>query len=183
MVMSEKANKEYPYKTLGNFLRRMREKKQESLAEVSGAVEIEAQQLTDIERGVQRPSEDILLLLISYFSLPEEEADRVWNMAGYDRSRPDTEPSLDAQQVMVMPMDARVVYTDMAHIVANKYGITMNFMQSMGLNGKPLAVARVGMSLEHAQYMLEMLQKALTPAETKLLPAPKKPETKSDADS
>jgi len=72
-------------------------------------------------------------------------------------------------------MDARVVYTDMAHVVSNKYGVTVNFMQSVGLAGQPLAVARVGMSREHAQHVLELLQKALTVPAPKLLPAPKPP--------
>jgi len=177
-------NKEYPYKSLGTLLRRMREKKQETLAEVSGAVEIDAEQLTEIERGIKRPSEDILLLLISYFSVPEEDVDKLWELAGYDRSHTGLDASHEnSQQIMVLPMDARVVYTDMAHVVANKYGVTMNFMQSMGLNGKPLAVARVGMSREHAQRMLELLQKALAPAEIKLLPAPKKPDASTDTKS
>lgn len=177
--MSEKVNKEYPYKMLGNLLKRMREKKQESLDEVSGAVEIDSQLLTDFERGLKRPSEDILLLLISYFSVGEDVADKLWDLAGYDRSQlSSTESGLDdIQQVMVLPMDARIVYTDMAHIMSNKYGVTLNFMQSMGLGGKPLAVARLGMSREHAERLLELLQKALTPQEIKLLPAPKDSDT------
>lgn len=182
--MSEKVNKEFPYKTLGSLLRRIREKKQESLAEVSGAVEIDAEQLTNIETGRQRPSEDILSLLISYFSIADQDADKLWDLAGYDRTRFAGDAAVDGgqhQQVMVMPMDARVIYTDMVHVAANKYGVIMNFMQNMGLNGKPLAVARLGMSQEHALRLLELLQKALLPSEPKLLPAPKDPESSSDA--
>ncbi len=141
--------------------------------EVSGAVEIDVEQLSEIESGTKRPSEDILMLLISYFSVAEDEAVRVWEMAGYNK----TDESINsheqgAQQVLVLPMDVRVVYTDMAHVVSNKFGVTINFLQSDGIGGQPLAVSRVGMSREHAQKLLTILQKTLSEPQQKLLPAP-----------
>lgn len=170
--MSEKQN---PYKQLGSWLKRMREKKRESLAEVSGAVEIDADFLSDIERGSKRPSEDILMLLISYFSVREEDAVKIWEMAGYSK-RDDLSACLPedaaAQPVLVMPMDARIVYTDLAHVSRSKYGVTINFMQSDGIGSQPLAVSRVGMSYEHAKKLLNVLEKTLLPPEQKLLPAP-----------
>jgi len=47
----------------------LRENHRESAAEVSGAVEIDEKSLRRIEAGTERPSEDILLLLISHFAL------------------------------------------------------------------------------------------------------------------
>ncbi|HTE22227.1 MAG TPA: hypothetical protein VK674_04260 [Candidatus Limnocylindria bacterium] len=178
--MSEKQKKEYPYQTLGMWLKRMREKKQESLAEVSGAVEIDTDLLSDMERGVRRPGEDILMLLISYFAVKEEDAVEIWEMAGY--SRPDEAdaaigPDTVVQPVLVMPMDARIVYTDMVHLTTTQYGVTINFLQSDGIGSQPLAVSRVGMSHEHAVKLLGTLEKALRPKEPKLLPAP---ESKTD---
>lgn len=172
--MSETRKGNYPYKQLGAFFKRMRQKKQESLDEVSGAVEIDTEHLSEIERGAKRPSEDILLLLISYFSVNEDEAVKVWEMAGYDQ--PDDKPVHGteevAQPVLVMPMDARIVYTDLAHISSNKYGLTINFLQSDGIGNKPLAVSRIGMSREHAEKLLKTLEKALKTDGQKLLPAP-----------
>lgn len=171
--MSEKQSKKYPYKQLGAWLKSLRQKKQQSLAEVSGAVEIDSSQLSEIESGARRPSEDILMLLISYFSVKEDEAVKVWEMAGYNKiedNAHDSEQSI--QQVFVMPMDARVVYTDMAHVISNKYGVTINFMQSDGIGGQPLAVSRVGMSLEHAHKLMRILEKTLSKPQQKLLPAP-----------
>jgi transcriptional regulator with XRE-family HTH domain len=49
-----------PYGLLGKKLRQLRESHRESVAEVSGAVEIEENFLTNIEAGKDRPSEDIL---------------------------------------------------------------------------------------------------------------------------
>ena len=76
-----------------------------------------------------------------------------------------------------MPMDLRVVYTDMVHVAVNDFGLVMNFMQTAGPANKPLAIARVGMSREHAKSVLEVLQRTLAQSEPRQLPAPK---TKTD---
>jgi transcriptional regulator with XRE-family HTH domain len=180
--MSEKSSKSYPFKTLGVRLKSMRVKLQQSIEEVSGAVEIDDTLLAAYEQGSKRPSEDILMLLISYFSVKEEDAVKLWELAGYTKHEPHDKrlkPDETVQPVLVMPMDVRVVYTDMANITTNKYGVTMNFMQSEGPGNQPLAVSRVGMSREHALKLLTTLQKALTPAKPKMLPAP---ESKEETD-
>ncbi|MDB5186525.1 MAG: hypothetical protein JWL85_1048 [Candidatus Saccharibacteria bacterium] len=180
--MSEQEKRELPYKSLGNQLKRMRQKLQETLIEVSGAVEIDVDALSNYERGSSRPSEDILLLLISHFAIKEEEATKLWEMAGYGQlsslsSHATNDEDLKSN-VMVMPMDARIVYTDMVHVMVNNYGVVMNFMQGAGPNNQPLAVARIGMSKEHAKSVLEVLQKTLAVEQPKMLPAP--PENKKD---
>lgn len=177
-VMNEKQNRVFPYKPLGNRLKRLREKMQESLAEVSGAVEIDIAQLTEIEKGLERPSEDILLLLISHFSIKDEEATRLWELASYnqqDAIMPDD--STSRQSLMLMPGEPRISYTDMVHVMVNNYGVVMNFMQATGPSNQPLSVARVGMSREHAKSVLELLQRTLAQSEPKTLPAP---DTSSD---
>ena len=80
--MSEPA-KQFPFKSLGTSLKQTREKLQESLIEVSGAVEIEVDALSAIERGQDRPSEDILLLLISHFGIKDDHATKLWDLANY----------------------------------------------------------------------------------------------------
>lgn len=183
-------NQEFPYKTLGVRLKGMREHLRESLAEVAGSVEIEIDILTAIEQGVNRPSEDILLLLISHFAVKEDEATKLWELAGYDQS--DTgiisagnDPEgIIRNSVMVMPVDARVIYTDMAHAMVNNHGVVINFMQSCGPNNQPLVVSRLGMSREHAQSLLELLQATLTQQEPEIevqrsLPAPQSKDAKA----
>ncbi len=173
-----------PFQQLGVELKQTRQKRQESLAEVSGAVEVEIEQLADFEKGIQRPSEDVLLLLISHFAVKEDHATKLWELAGYDQDEvPATHMMNDvdgqtSNTVSVMPMDARIVYTDMIHVMVNNYGVVMNFMQGAGPNNQPLAIARIGMSKEHAQSVLEVLQKTLQQTETekpktKSLPSPK----------
>ncbi len=183
-----KDNQEFPYLSLGASLKSMRQKRQESLAEVSGAVEIEVDSLTAIEQGTTLPAEDILLLLISHFNIKEDEATKLWDLAGYDKREGQPEPLIatntDTQPaVMVMPHDLRIVYTDIAHIMVNDYGVVLNFMQGAGPNNQPLAVARVGMSREHAKSVLELLTRTIAEADAKALPAPEaKAQDAQDAD-
>lgn len=177
--MSENPREDIPYKSLGTTLKRVREKLQETLAEVSGAVEIDIEELTAMEAGKRRPSEDILLLLISHFGMREDEATKLWEIAGYDQlalpfsnmtnddADGDTRPS-----VVVMPTDARINYTDMVHVMVNNYGVVMNFMQGAGPNNQPMIVGRLGMSREHAKSVLDVLQRTLAQSEQKALPAP-----------
>jgi transcriptional regulator with XRE-family HTH domain len=184
--MKKRDKQEQPFASLGNTLKSLRTKRQESLAEVSGAVEIDVDALSNFEQGNERPSEDILLLLISYFSVKEDVATKLWELAGYDQEELPNANMVNGdggdvqQSVMVMPADARVAYTDMVHVMVNNYGVVMNFMQGSGPNNQPLAVARVGMSKEHARSVLEVLQQTLAQNESlnnqkpKSLPEPKK---------
>ncbi len=169
--MSKTSRPDNPFEQLGRKLKKMRISRQETLADVSGAVEIGVDHLEVIEAGKNRPGEDILLLLISHFELKEEEAEKLWDLAGYPPSVVTQSDVSVKQTVMVTPEDLKIVYTDMVHVSANDFGVVMNFMQGGGTNNQPLAIARVGMSRDHALSVLEVLQKTL--AAQKQLPAPK----------
>lgn len=169
-----------PYKLLGDELAKIRGRMQESLAEVSGAVEIDNDTLNSFEQGAKRPSEDILDLLISHFSVKEEEASRLWKLAGYDEQKSShdiEELSIIQQPIMLLPFDARVIYTDTMNVVIDKHGVVINFMQSGGAPGQQIPAARVGMSLEYAQKVADTLQQTIKAAKElpkqKNLPAPK----------
>ncbi len=179
MLMRENKNPIRPYRTLGWYLKFAREQIKETLPEVSGAVEIEVEELQKIERGESRPSEDVLTSLISHLGLEGAEATSLWDLAGYSDGQ-DAAPTDDLKQqiALVMPVDLRIVYTDMAHIMASDNGIVMNFMQGGGPGNQPLAVARVGMSKKHARSVLDVLSRALDSStqssKPKYLSAPKK---------
>lgn len=186
--MSRHNKGEFPYKSLGVRLKSIREKQQETIAEVSGAVEIDVDSLARIEQGLDRPSEDILLLLISHFGVKEDEVSSLWQLAQFDdRQLPidvlsnedDGDPKPSA---MIMPNDVRVTYTDMVHVVVNKYGVVMNFLQESGPNNQPMIVSRVGMSREHARSVLEVLSQTLDKSELKFIKSsnPSDPNTKGN---
>lgn len=159
-----------PFEALGARLRLMRNSQHESLAEVSGAVELDADIIASYERGETRPSEDVLSLLVTHFDMDDDEADEVWELAGYAKS--DSQASDMGQQIphlVVVPMDTRIVYTDAANVSINNHGVVVNFLQN-GTGGTPLPVARVGMSLAHAKSVLAVLQKTIEQAETSAHP-------------
>jgi len=159
-----------PFTTLGQHLKYVREQSRQSLAEVSGAVEIDEQTLRRIEAGQERPAEDVLLLLISHFGMPGQEAAQLWDLAEYDSDLPeqinmegdlghgDLPPG--GKVIMVMALDMRTIYSDGLDIHAAQTGLTLNFTQTVGPN-QLLPVARVGMSYEQAQRVLIDLQRTL----------------------
>ena len=152
-----------PLSLLGERLKSLRETRRESLAEVSGAVEIDTDMLERIERGEECPSEDILTLLISHFSLHEHEAVQLWEWAGFNRSsdRPESLNDLASKASLILvAIDARVIYSDDVSVTANKSGLTLNFSQ-YSPQGQSVPVSRVGMSYEQAEEVLKALQRAL----------------------
>jgi hypothetical protein len=168
------SEKRAPFKTLGSHLKYLRENSNETLAEVSGAVEIDESVLWEIEEGHTRPAEEILLLLISHFSMNPGEAMQVWDLAGYD-GEPDlvrneiVSSDMNKNVMMIMAVDPRTVYTDGVDVVSNEAGITISFTQEG--KDQPAIVSKVGMSHDQAQKVYEALQATLLRA--KYLKGPK----------
>jgi transcriptional regulator with XRE-family HTH domain len=168
------ANQELPFKNLGDRLKVIRQKLHESVAEVSGAVEIEEQRLQRIEQGQERPSEDILLLLINHFGMQDDDAAKLWQLAGYDvphdhdRDTP-TESINNRTMVMIMAVDPRIIYSDGVQVVANPGGVVLNFSQGSG-TPQSMVTSRIGMSREQAGRLIETLQQALRQSAPKQLP-------------
>lgn len=174
-----------PFKTLGTHLKYLRERNSETLAEVSGAVEINEDSLERIEIGHERPSEEILMLMISHFNMLDAEAVQIWELAGYDRrTSPDLigmniaeEMQTGKPMVMLLAIDIRTQYTDGVEVSLNKAGVVMTFTQAGG-QGQTQAVSRVGMSTQQAEAVLSALEQALLQARyhrPKGLPAPQLP--------
>jgi hypothetical protein len=152
-----------PYKTLGRYLKDLRVRASESLAEASGAVEIDVRELAGFELGKHRPSEDVLLLLISHFGAKDEEAVKLWEMAGYGLDKVPASHMANTNSTASAD-NTKVVYTDIVDIMVNNYGVVMNFMQG-GPKNSAQPVARVGMSREHAKSVLKILEITLSQTE------------------
>ncbi len=177
-----------PFKNLGLELLKLRNQFHESLGEVSGAVEIDSAELSRYENGEARPSEDILQLLISHFGIKDDQADKLWDLAGYGETKNSVTQGNNDQNtslqpaIMLLPVDARIVYTDIVNVTVNNYGVVMNFLQNNGPNNAALPVSRVGMSIEHAKSVIDVLKKTIEQAHTKsgpkLLSSPKNTSSK-----
>lgn len=161
-----------PYKTLGSHLKYLREQQQESLAEVSGAVEIDEAALARIEHGDERPSEDILMLLITHYDMQDQEAVQLWELAGYDRESAPRGQAVNLEDlaaqnkgmVMLLATDMRTMYSDGLDITVNQAGMTLTFTQATGPD-KRMPVGKIGMSHEQAKQVLQTLQQAILKAD------------------
>jgi transcriptional regulator with XRE-family HTH domain len=180
--MSEQ--KESPFRTLGRQLKALRNRVNESIAEASGAVEIEAETLASFELGQSRPSEDVLLLLISHFGAKDDEAVRLWEMAGYGMDKIPVVHNVNEELQVANQLNSaepRILFTDIVDVTVNNYGVVMSFMQGASPNSKPTAVARVGMSREHAKSVLEILKVTLEQTDQNIRNlSQKQPDTPAD---
>lgn len=159
-------NEAAPFVSLGKHLKYVRENSKQSLAEVSGAVEIDEKSLERIEAGVERPAEEILLLLISHFEVKDQEALNLWTLADYNSEFPDQmHPEVDiiasgAKVVMLIAVDTRTMYSDGLEVSSSDAGLTLQFTQSSG-KSQPNPVSRIGMSYDQAEKVLKQLEQAL----------------------
>lgn len=149
-----------PFATLGERLKDLRKASKESVAEAAGAVEIGEDDLRKIEQGVERPSEEILMLLISHFGMKEDDAVRLWELAGYDASGDDQPESTNVTKTITMAiaMDPRVMYSDSVHVAGNKHGVVLSFMQPGGGDLPQMPISRIGMSHSQAKKLTRLLQ-------------------------
>lgn len=157
-----------PFTDLGGSLKKLRQAQRESLAEAAGAVELAEEDLLRIEQGYERPSEEILMLLIKHFKTVEEEALRLWELAGYSDEDDDSNDTDAAQNgglpkaiVMTIAMDPRVMYSDSVVVNGNQNGVILTFLQPGGGTVPAMPVSRVGMSREQAKKMLTVLKDTL----------------------
>jgi transcriptional regulator with XRE-family HTH domain len=171
--MSEK-RQDLPFKQLGERLKTIRQKLHESVAEVSGAVEIDEPMLARIEQGSERPSEDILMLLISHFGMHDDEAASLWQLAGYEQPRNNDSESDNLHNgkatILVMAVDPRVIYSDGVSVSATRNGVVISFSQGSG-TPNALTTARIGMSREQAGAVIRTLQDAINHSEPRQLPS------------
>lgn len=161
--MQEPKHDQAPYKNLGTHLKFVREQKSETLAEAAGAVEVDIETLERYEAGVERPAEDILMLLIDHFDVQDQEAVQLWESAGYQgkesRARNPFETTEKGGTIVVLALDMRTQYTDGLEVSAGKNGLVLQFTQGPAGSAQP--VAKLGMSYDQAQEVLNSLQTAI----------------------
>ncbi len=148
--------------SFGSYLKGIRNKRNETLADVSGAVEIDVVTLDRIESGNTQPSEDVLMLLISHFNLKEDEAVRLWQLAGFDHGKLGYQiNSTNEETLNALSNEEPILFTDGLQVSANKFGVIINFLQGLSADGKPVTISRLGMSRDHAKTIVEVIQKTL----------------------
>lgn len=179
MVYMSKNEHQNRYTALGARIKFLREQWQQTLDDVCNTLEIDQTTLKEIEAGKQSPSHEMLDMLISHFLLTEDQAQDLRDLAGDTPDFKDSLPLLDdimsKQVMMLLPVDNRIVYTDSMQATVNDNGVVLQFMQQVN-NGQPVPVSKIGMSRQHAERIIEVLQNTLRQHDTgkqqKMLPQP-----------
>ena len=164
ILMSSDNNPINPYKSLGNKIKKSRILNNMELIEVSEAIEIEVNILKKIESGMLRPDEDILELLITYLNIEDNEADKLWELAGYESESVEEPKEINLTKGIVMMLSPLVndkaSYSDFLDVHYDKSGIVLHFKQVSGQK-KPVDVAKVGVSYSQAQEIIRTIQRVL----------------------
>jgi len=108
---------------VGEFLKNQREIKNQTLAEVSGAVEIDVEQLRMIEEGRFLPEEETLVTLISFLKISDEDAKDIFEKAGYLSEDEETFDKVNTQPT------APVLYADSIKVIKSNDGVVIDFFQ------------------------------------------------------
>ncbi len=154
------------YVALGARLKFLREQWQQSVHDVCSTLEIDEKMLRAFEAGKVAPPLEVLDMLISHFLLTEDQAQDLRELAEDQREEAEgsiassVEDMLTKQLVMFMPVDTRVVYTDSMQATITDSGVVLQFMQQTG-QGQSVPISRVGMSRQHAERVIEVLQNSL----------------------
>jgi DNA-binding XRE family transcriptional regulator len=172
-----------PYQALGSKIKFLRKQWNQSLSEVSGTLEVEEQTLRAIEDGKALPHDELLEMLISHFLLTDDQARELKLLADSEKQLSiealgsGLEDALIKQIAVLMPFDNRIVYTDGMQATVNDNGVILQFMQQQKPGGQQVPISRVGMSREHAERMIKVLQETLREYDRnqkpRLLPKPK----------
>lgn len=166
MVYMSTNDKSDKYEAFGARLKFLREQWQQSLHDVSNSLEIDETMLKALESGKALPSPEVLDMLISHFLLTEDQAQDLRELIEDNKEELESaltgniEDIISKQLVMFLPVDNRVVYTDSMQATVNESGVILQFMQQAG-NGQPVPISRVGMSRQHAERVIKVLQETL----------------------
>lgn len=177
-------DKQFPYESFGKKIKKIRTESNKSLRDVSGAVELAPDQLSKIESGILRPSEELIAMLVNHFGLSQDQTEELLKLAGYNheikevlvlknklRKKYDDHDHPKFEQDTIKHLlfylnNSHIYYTDEVKVSTNKHGITIQFMQSLPVSkdkehNRSIIVSRLGMSAEHANVLAQVLGEAV----------------------
>lgn len=165
---------------LGKKLKKLRTTQEKSLTEVAEALSIDRTYISKIESGQRKPSLQILNSLINFYKISSySEFNEYLSLAAYpsiatainshvgiptssigkEGNLMENNLPLSQQQGLQvnMPNGLQVLYTDSIFVTASAYGLVFDVAQSVGPTPNQTVVARLGMSLEHAEALSKVL--------------------------
>lgn len=159
---------------LGSKLKEVRLNKGFKSTSVADQLGIDRSHLSKIENNLRKPSERIIRSLIEFYSLPSDQAKELLLLGNYGtkegESRAESSFSSENQnqqnQLINVPANIPVLYTDSAFVTAGPFGILFEFAQTSGIPGAPQnIVSKIGLSVSHARVFNKVLSKKILEAE------------------
>ncbi len=152
----------------GKLLKGHRKKTGKSLKAVGKDIGINYSYLSKIEKGIQRPSVELLNKLVTYYKLNNSQTGKIFHFAGYKREEVTmnnqsqfNKSNQNKTQISIDPKNNQILYTDHIHVTSSPFGLVLDIGQKMGPTTKAFIVSRIGMSAEHAKALVNLLNRAL----------------------
>lgn len=164
---------------LGAILRDVRTSRHEKLVIVAESIGIDKTYLSKIENGHVKPSREILGKLVGYYEISDSMAAELYTRAGFNdthfligKNKRKEEKEMENKSVPTIgdpntlqvnvPNSEPVLYSDSVFVTTNDFGVVFDFAQILGSTNKHNVVARIGMSKDHAEALLKVLQDKLS---------------------
>jgi transcriptional regulator with XRE-family HTH domain len=166
------------FREFGKQLQKYRHQRGTSITHVAQSIGVDRSYLSKLEHGHERPSITILNSLIHYYALSYKKAFILSCLIGYsgkglmlvkayreEVNKMNEKTAQNSSTQLNINNAIPVLYTDSVLITTNTFGLVFDFAQSMGPTNQQNVVARVGMSKEHAEALLKILQEKLSSKE------------------
>lgn len=167
----------------GQTIKELRSQRGLSQEELSKKLGMHWTYLSKVENGFKRPNLDFLRNVKEKLSLTEEQfqnlrsllltlekrtrSEKASGKKGVNYTMDDKSSQKQDQPILniKLPENLPVLYSDMIAVTSTAYGITLDIAQKVGATNNHNIVARVGISLDHAKDVLNVLAKEISNAE------------------
>lgn len=166
------------YEEFGLKLKFYRSRHQESISQVAEAIDVDRTYLSKLENGHERPTEAMINLLTNHFALSIVEALELSLAAGYtgrtiagetkevNMNDPNQTGAQKGLEIKV-PDNVQVLYSDSVWVTRSPWGVVFDFAQGMGPTNHQNVVSRIGMSIDHARALKDLLTKKIAEEDSK----------------
>lgn len=164
--------------SIGDQVRSFRLRSKMNMAELARKVGTNRSYIYKLEQNELNPSKERIEKIAEVLQLNQEELihllDLTKNISGQTiENRRGVKSTMEANvesknigQINV-PGTLQVLYTDSAFVTSRPFGITIDFAQFVGPTQQQNVVSRIGMSVDHAEVLINVLKKKIS--EAKLL--------------
>ncbi|HVT01479.1 MAG TPA: DUF3467 domain-containing protein [Patescibacteria group bacterium] len=166
---------------LGKKIRELRMNNNLTMEQLATRAKIHPTLLSKIENGSRKPSITVIRALSSELNLNETDINYLLSLISAstpfeqklnnNSEGEEVKKSMDEFANKKNPIEVKVpdnlpvLYSDVAMVTSSPYGIVFDFAQNVGPTTTRNVVSRVGISVEHAKALLQVLSKKIVDAE------------------